>query len=207
MVMMAMLIPLTHSGASLRPFGKLPTSQISKVCLAVYVVLSVLIVTGGQPADANSVEPRQRSIIELNNDGCHKMNGRDLRGALKDFDEAIRIRPDFELAITNRIKVRYRLNDYAGVIEDYNELVRIKSDLLPYYVSKPTIASAFAKVGLSKQQTGDIESAIKCFEEAVSLDPHKSEYVRSLDLAKTTKTNHSSAATNDDGKGRPGLQP
>lgn len=168
--------------------------------LALCFLAPVSFLTSTRHSFAETAETRARSVIELNNDGCHKLNHHDLRGALKDFDEAIRIRPDFELAITNRIKARYRLNNYEGVVNDYEELVRIKSEFLTAYVSKATVASAYIKLGLAKQQSGDYNAAVKCFDEAIALVPNKAQYQKCRDNVK--RVSPGETAVRNEGKER-----
>jgi tetratricopeptide (TPR) repeat protein len=49
----------------------------------------------------------------------------DLEGALKDFTEAIRLKPDYALAFFNRAVARRDKGDVGGAQEDFNEAIRL----------------------------------------------------------------------------------
>ena len=49
----------------------------------------------------------------------------DNRGAMADYNEAVRINPNYALAYDNRGNARRALGDNKGALADYNEAVRI----------------------------------------------------------------------------------
>ncbi len=56
-----------------------------------------------------------------------KDNG-DLDGALDDYNEAIRLKPDYAMAYNNRGITRKAKDDLDGALDDYNEAIRHKPD-------------------------------------------------------------------------------
>jgi tetratricopeptide (TPR) repeat protein len=48
-----------------------------------------------------------------------------VEGALQDFNEAIRLRPDFAGAFYNRGNARAVKGDVEGALQDYNEAIRL----------------------------------------------------------------------------------
>jgi tetratricopeptide (TPR) repeat protein len=49
----------------------------------------------------------------------------DVDGAVKDYDEAIRLKPDFAVAFYNRAIARSAKGDADGALEDYSEAIRL----------------------------------------------------------------------------------
>jgi tetratricopeptide (TPR) repeat protein len=49
----------------------------------------------------------------------------DLEGALKDYDEAVRLAPGDALALNNRASARQAKGDAKGALEDYSEAIRL----------------------------------------------------------------------------------
>src|SRR5881394_3274116 len=62
-----------------------------------------------------------------------KKNGK-LAEAVKEYDNAIKIRPDFEVALINRGNLKNQLQDHKGAIEDYDKAEKIEpNDPEVYY--------------------------------------------------------------------------
>ena len=62
------------------------------------------------------------------NRGLAKAYKSDCESAIKDFDEAIRHKADYFLAINMRGVCKKRLTDYNGAIDDYSFIIRIDSN-------------------------------------------------------------------------------
>ena len=48
-----------------------------------------------------------------------------MEGALQDYNEAIRLKPDYALAFYNRGIARRDKGDVEGALQDYNEAIRL----------------------------------------------------------------------------------
>jgi tetratricopeptide (TPR) repeat protein len=48
-----------------------------------------------------------------------------LEGALRDYDEAVRLKPDYAVALYNRGIARRDKGDVEGALQDHNEAVRL----------------------------------------------------------------------------------
>jgi tetratricopeptide (TPR) repeat protein len=83
----------------------------------------------------------------------------DKQGAIPDYNEAIRIKPDYADAYNNRGNAKSDLGDKQGAIADYNEAIRIKPDYANPYYSR----------GLIKQEIGDKQEALADFVESSRL--------------------------------------
>jgi len=79
---------------------------------------------------------------------------------LRFYTEAIRLKPDYADAFSNRGVVRYDRGDLEGAIEDLNQAIRLK----PEY-------GAFFNRGEARCRQGDIEGAVKDYTEAIRLRP------------------------------------
>jgi len=81
--------------------------------------------------------------------------------ALKDFDEAIRLKPDFTAAIGQRGTTYGEMGQPSRAIQDFD--LEIKLD--------PTHGGGYANRGTANAQLGQIQRAIEDFDEAIKLDP------------------------------------
>lgn len=97
-----------------------------------------------------------------NNRGVVKMRLDQFEDAIKDYNEAIRLKQDFLHAVyQNRGNAKGTLKQYELAIEDFNEAISIKSDYAEPYTSR-----AQAKLALDQY-----ESAFADCEEAIRLKP------------------------------------
>jgi tetratricopeptide (TPR) repeat protein len=85
----------------------------------------------------------------------------DLEGAIADFDEAIKLKPDDILAYNNRSVAKRMKGDLEGAIADYSKVI----ELIPDNVS------AYDNRGRLKLNMGDWDDAIADFNEAIKLKP------------------------------------
>ncbi len=77
------------------------------------------------------------------------------------YTEAIRLKPDFADAYTNRGVAHYNKGDLDGAIKDYNEAIHLK----------PDNANAYNNRGAARKVKGDLDGAIKDYNEAIRLKP------------------------------------
>ncbi|MEI6429500.1 MAG: tetratricopeptide repeat protein, partial [Pseudanabaena sp. ELA607] len=75
---------------------------------------------------------------------------------ISDYNEAIRLKPDYAEAYNNRGNAKLALGDKQGAINDFNQAIRIKPDLAEVYLNR----------GLAKSDLGMIQSALEDLQEA-----------------------------------------
>ena len=88
--------------------------------------------------------------------GNLKLDNKDWKGAILDFDHAIAINPSYGQAYNYRGLAKYSINDYEVAILDYQKALSLN----------PQYASAYFNLGLVKSELGDVISAIGYFRKA-----------------------------------------
>jgi tetratricopeptide (TPR) repeat protein len=86
--------------------------------------------------------------------------GRKLQ-ALRNFDEAIRLRPDYAEAYNGRANMRADLGDRAGAARDYETLIRLRPDLVLGHYGLAYLAG----------EMGDFRTAAEGFTRVLEIDP------------------------------------
>jgi tetratricopeptide (TPR) repeat protein len=96
--------------------------------------------------------------------GNSKRESGDNQGAITDYNQAIKLKPDFAGAYNNRGFAKDDLKDYQGAIADYTESIRLKN---------PELHLPYNNRGISKMNLGDNQGAIADYNQAIKL---KSDY-------------------------------
>ena len=88
-------------------------------------------------------------------------NAKDLDEKLRFYSQAIRLKPDYAKAFTNRGNARGNKGDLEGALQDFEQAIRLK----------PDVAEAFYNRGLARYNKGDLEGALQDYNEAIRLKP------------------------------------
>ena len=91
----------------------------------------------------------------------------DYKGAIADFDNAIRLKPDHANTYNNRGIAKDNLGQHSAAIADFDSAIRLK----------PDHANAYLYRGVAKSKLGQHSAAIADFDNAIRLKPdHASAY-------------------------------
>ena len=157
---------------------------------------------------------------DLFNRGCAKHGQNDKEGAIADFDEAIRLKPDSAKFYYIRGFVKSTLPDYRGAILDINEAIRLEPnsdysshayltrggaqyelgdkiraiiDLDQAIHLKPDNSIAYYYRGLAKADLGDNTGAVLDYDEAIRLEPNNATIYIKRGAAKCVLGNNTAA--------------
>ena len=129
------------------------------ILLFVCVVLTLGVPTSCQTSVSTTAQFRS------NNDGVKKGN---LRGAIRDFSEAIKAEPTYLIAFTNRALAKRKLHDFKGALADYDDAVRISPDNFFVLASRAD----------TRENSGDYRGAISDYTELIRMKPnYESDYL------------------------------
>ncbi|MCI0343656.1 MAG: tetratricopeptide repeat-containing serine/threonine-protein kinase [Planctomycetales bacterium] len=98
-----------------------------------------------------------------NNRGCLRDNLGDPRGALEDFEVAMRLQPGNPEHYYNRSQARQRLGDAVGAESDLDRALQLG----------PGSVDALTNRGHLREERGDLEGALSDYEAALRLGPEK----------------------------------
>ncbi|MCH9019105.1 MAG: tetratricopeptide repeat protein [Proteobacteria bacterium] len=79
--------------------------------------------------------------------------------AIKDYDDAIRLEPDFAMAFSNRGNVYRKKGRFDRAIKEYDKAIHFK----------PDDAQVFADRGLAYEKKGERSQAMRDFKKAYAL--------------------------------------
>lgn len=114
-----------------------------------------------QESKVSSVSIDFDSAISCCKQGVIKAQSRDYKGAIADFNEAIRLNPDYYLAYYERGVQKLNLGDNQGASLDFDEVIRINPTYFNAYITR-----ASAKAGLY-----DLQGWIDDYNEALRINP------------------------------------
>ena len=137
-------------------------------------------------------------------------------GALADYDEAIRLKPNYAEAYNNRGQTNTLLGNHQDSLTDYNEAIRLKPDYAEAYYNRGTTkvilgryaeaiadlneairsqsnsVSAYANRGSAKMNLGRIDEARSDFQKALELvERHEDNNLKAFVEAKLQQLNNS----------------
>jgi tetratricopeptide (TPR) repeat protein len=101
----------------------------------------------------------QRSAEDFLSQGARKYNRGNYRGAIGDYDQAIKLKPDYANTYHNRGLARSALDDKQGAITDYDQSIMLN----------PDYADAYYNRGLAYKALGDKQEAIADYQKAADL--------------------------------------
>ncbi len=94
--------------------------------------------------------------------GVDKQEKGDKQAAIDNYNQAIKINPNYAEAYNNRGNVRNDLGDKQAAIDDYNQAIKIN----------PNDALAYNNRGLVREDLGDKQGAIDDYNQAIKMNPN-----------------------------------
>ncbi|NMF66565.1 hypothetical protein DP113_22855 [Brasilonema octagenarum UFV-E1] len=94
--------------------------------------------------------------------GLNKYSKGDLKAAINDYTEAIRLNPNYAYAYGDRGLARFDSGDKQGAIDDLNQALRIDRNLAPAYNAR----------GFVRYKLGDKQGSISDFNSALRINPN-----------------------------------
>jgi serine/threonine-protein kinase len=105
--------------------------------------------------------------------GLNKFHRGDYRGAIQDFNQALRFNADFAEVYYYRGMSRYKKGDYLGAINDYSQVLRVN----------PHNAEAYNERGFVRAVLGDRWGAMQDYNQALQIDAkHIKTYLNRIPL-------------------------
>jgi tetratricopeptide (TPR) repeat protein len=140
------------------------------IATAVAVTLIFLLKTpqllhNAEPSPNNSptvYSAPQTSAQDLFERAKDKDNKKDYKGAIEDYNQAIRLKPDYDDAYFYRGLVKYSLRDYQGAIADSNQALKLSPKDSVYYYAR----------GNAKSALEDYKGAIADYNQALKFKPN-----------------------------------
>ena len=160
----------------------------------------------GRVIFAGKLRDRDLAII-YNRRGLELERRGDEDGALKDYNEALRLDPKFALVLVNRALIFRKKADLDAAIADYSSAIRLNPKLTAAYNGRgvifndkreydqaiadfneairldPRMALAYANRALAYRAKGDFDHAIADYDEAIRIDPRPTGYYVNRGLA------------------------
>ena len=125
------------------------------------------LLTPAEPVKPLTQGSKSISTETYYNWGNKKSDLGDYAGAIADYTQAIRLRPDLAPAYYNRGSAKAALGRYIAAIADYTETIRLK----------PDHTSAYYNRGIAKRKLEQYDAAIADYTETIRLKPdHTSAY-------------------------------
>ena len=94
--------------------------------------------------------------------GINRHTSGDIKGAIEEYNQALRLHPNFAEVYYKRGISRHKLGDLKGAILDYNKAISLNSNYPGIYNHR----------GFTRHTLGDFKGAIADFNKALSLNPN-----------------------------------
>ncbi|MBD2461430.1 caspase family protein [Oscillatoria sp. FACHB-1407] len=145
--------------ADITPIEQDIAAQFTQSATSIAVPTPSVIPQPPKPEPATQTPTESLTAEEFFNRGLEKSRVGNKQGAIANYTDAIRLKPDYAKAYAGRGVAKRALGDYQGAIEDYNEAIRLKPDYADDYNNR----------GAAKLALGDNQGALADYREAAKL--------------------------------------
>jgi len=176
-------------------FGTFLQTQRINLRLPIRRAMSYLVTLATCTTCAYAESPPQEEVVALNNAGAKKMHSGNLKGAVRDFNAALKIQPDYSVGYRNKLIAYYKMKNYKAMIQDFEALQQTQYfDQNSVYMSE--IGDAYLHQGLERQKAGNLPGALESFDNANNYAPGTKEYLHARGVARKA-SGDSQGAQND----------
>jgi len=151
----------------LRPFSILIT-----LCLGLGF-LSLPRPVQSLPLNAIAQVNAASTALDFFNQGVKRLQQGDLEAAINNFNEAIRLNPNYAQAYGNRGIAYSRLQQYDKALADYNQFIRFNPNSAVAYYNRATLYD----------KLGDSQKAIADYDQAIRLNPNFTQAISGREIA------------------------
>ena len=139
----------------------------------------------------------QVSVAHLNYGKAILEKNGDVKGAIQQYDEAIRLNPKFAIAYNNRAVAKDELAKSMTGLQDSNGLRKINREALDDYTKAISLlkdyAIAYSNRAMSKKDMGNIAGALQDIDTAITLSPKEAAYYRNRALIRMAEKKYKEA--------------
>jgi tetratricopeptide (TPR) repeat protein len=107
-----------------------------------------------------------------------------LKGSIRAFDKALKLKPDHKGAIFRKSRIYLKLKDYKSASEGLEKLVNLV----------PENHKALYLLGIGYDRMDEVDKAVEAFEKAVEIAPEEIKYHQHLGFLYERKEDHKQAA-------------
>lgn len=147
--------------------------------IAILVIAAALATAACSPQTQQTVVKEQMSAKQFNNRGVDKLDQKDYKGAIAEFNQALQLDPQNAKAYFNRGFAYYNLENYQNAIEDYTKAIQINPGDAEALYNR---GLAYSNADKDKVAIADFEKAAQLYQQQGQLDGYKDAQERIKEL-------------------------